>query len=284
MRNALRILAAVLSVAVASPLARAQERPGPAGSARPARLQGKVTDRETGAPIAEVAIILRMARGAPQTGAEPAPRLTNERGLFVFPAVRPGMYTIEISRIGYETLRDSLEVEADAELRMLVQMSVSAVELEPITVTAWVRTGEMGGFHDRRRAGLGTYITREDIEARNPLYVSDLLRATPGVRVVPLASRGGGDVRLRGGCRPDVFVDGVLTAGGLAIDDFLGVEDVEAIEVYRGPETPAQFKAGSCGAVVVWTRVPRPVPGKGSFWKRLAIATAFLAMGYFLTR
>lgn len=271
-------------MAVASPLAWAQERPGPPSSARPARLQGTVTDRETGAPIAQVAIILRMSRGATQPGAELAPRLTNEQGLFVFPAVQPGMYTIEISRIGYETLRDSLEIEANTELRMLVKMSVLAVELEPITVTAWVRTGQMAGFYERRRTGLGTYITREDIEARNPLYVSDLLRTTPGVRVVPLASRGGGDVRLRGGCRPEVFVDGVLTAGGLAIDDFLGVQDVEAIEVYRGPETPAQFKAGSCGAVVVWTRVPEPTPGTGSLWKRLAIATAFLALGYFLTR
>jgi hypothetical protein len=46
---------------------------------------------------------------------------------------------------------------------------------------------------------------------------------------------------------------------GLEMDDF-PASDVEAMELYPGPATtPMQFSQGTtltCGAVVIWTRIP----------------------------
>ena len=46
----------------------------------------------------------------------------------------------------------------------------------------------------------------------------------------------------------------------MSIDD-VGVHDVEAVEVYRGPsglppEFNDRFGHPACGSIVIWTRVP----------------------------
>ena len=41
---------------------------------------------------------------------------------------------------------------------------------------------------------------------------------------------------------------------GVDMDSFLRPEDLEAVEVYRGPELPGEFGANLCGAIVAWTR------------------------------
>ena len=89
---------------------------------------------------------------------------------------------------------------------------------------------------------------------------------------------------MRGGCRPDLVLDGVplRPLASLAIDDYLTSQEVEAIEVYRGVETPFRFGSSPCGAVVVWTRVPEPVPDRGPFWKKLMVAAGGLMTFAFL--
>lgn len=277
----LRILGIAAALTAVPALAWAQGQPREPAADSTARVRGTVVDRETRAPVVAATIVFA---AEPGSGVDVEPRLTDDRGRFLFPAVPPGTYRIEISRIGYQTLRDTLPIDPHSDIRILAEMSVSAVEMEPLLVVArrWPR-GAMAEFEERRRTGLGTYITRELIEARNPIYVTDLLRTARGVHVVPVGA-GGYDVRLRGGCRPDLWIDGLLTIPGLPIDQFLMPQDVEAIEIYRGPETPPRFGNNPCGAIVVWTRLPDPEPSRGSFWRRLAIAVGFLTLGFFLAR
>jgi outer membrane receptor for ferrienterochelin and colicin len=141
----------------------------------------------------------------------------------------------------------------------------------------------MEGFEQRRKLRSGSFFTREDIETRSPMYFSDLLRMVPGARVSPSA-RYGQMVTLRGGCRPQLWVDGIRTVTPVGMDDILPPMDVEAVEVYHGVQTPAEFGGDPCGAIVVWTRRGEPGPAMGSFWKRLAVAVGFLTVAFFLTR
>jgi outer membrane cobalamin receptor len=69
-----------------------------------------------------------------------------------------------------------------------------------------------------------------------------------------------GDVRsARGGCRPDVFIDGVRTnpagRGTPALGD-MEVNDFAAIEYYGIGQVPAQYNqiGAGCGAILLWTR------------------------------
>src|SRR5262249_26101003 len=114
--------------------------------------------------------------------------------------------------------------------------------------------------------GFGHFVTREQIEARNPSNLSDLMRLIPGTRLTQ--SRVGGTSTLRFNratmgpgrdCPPQYWVDGIKS-WALNIDD-IRPQDVEGIELYSGPSSlPPQFntKEGStvCGVVLIWTRIP----------------------------
>lgn len=245
------------------------------------RVRGIVLDRLTGEPLSAVSV---------QIQSESLPggvdQMTNDQGRFAFPTVRPGVYDIRIVRIGYQTLEHTVELAPRTELTVEVELTPEAFELEPIVVettrqSALVRTG----FFERQERGFGRFVTRDEIEARNSIYVSDVLRTLAGVHVTS-ASIGGsrGIVTLGAGCRAEIFVDGVRMRPPFGVDDFLSAEDVEAIEVYRGIEGPPDYSEGSCGSVVVWTRRGAGDNGRPFTWTRLFMLVGLVTAGLLFVR
>lgn len=120
--------------------------------------------------------------------------------------------------------------------------------------------GQVAEFVRRSKTGLGHYITRQDIEERQPRMITDLIARVPGVSVTLIGT--GSQIRLfrGGGCAPELFLDGVrLTALALDLDvnDMLTPGDVEGVEIYSGAATiPFEFNmtGRACGAVLIWTR------------------------------
>lgn len=259
--------------------------PGPVqaqGADAASTVQGQVVDQESGRPLAEVAVSLASGPGGtPGAGT----RITNAEGRFRFRSVPPGTYRIVATRIGYRERTDTLEVEAGSDLEMYLPLTVSPVPLAPITVEVTRHApGPLDDFQDRRRTRPGTFIDREQIENRHPIYFSDLLRMVPGARVVP-GRFSGSVVLLRGGCRPRLWVDGVpISSSPEGVDAIIQPLDVEAIEIYHASELPAEFGSSSCGAIIVWTRRGEPTGRAGSFWKRLALGLGFLTLGILLSR
>jgi hypothetical protein len=146
----------------------------------------------------------------------------------------------------------------------------------------------MERFEQRRATAHGTFITRAEIEEKNPLRISDLFYMVPNTILAP-DGRGGMMLQsMRGGglfdqpCTVPVFVDGVRTAGG--IDAMLSPELVEAVEVYTGlADTPPQFGPSRCGAVAIWLRGavgPDEVPERsfGKIWKGLLTLAGIAAL------
>lgn len=216
-----------------------------------ASVRGWVVEHETGEPLEGVEVSLASGPdGLPGAGTQ----LSGTGGTFLFPAVPPGLYRLSAILLGYTDLRDTLRVEAGAELEVTLPLSVSPVPLEPVIVVVRRRpVGPLVGFERRRETQRGTFITRHDIEAKNPQEFTDLLRALPGIRLVPTATFGN-RVFFRGGCTPDIWVDGTHVGTTTDIDVFLRPEHLEAVEVYRGPELPGEFGSNLCGAVVAWSR------------------------------
>jgi hypothetical protein len=239
-------------------------------------LRGTVVDHRTGEPLDGAAVALASGPGGtPGIGT----RVTNRNGHFLFQRVPPGTYRLTVNLLGYSTLWETLRVEEAQEMRVVLTLSVSPVELDPIEVVAERRLrGPLVDFERRRRRGMGTYFTREDIESRAPYAITDLLRTVPGVRVIPAGQFGEQAVRLRGSCRPTVYVDGIRTSIDRDIDHILPPETVEAIEVYKGAELPARFLNNPCGAIIFWTRVPRSTGGHGLTWTRVGVAAGFVLM------
>lgn len=216
-------------------------------------VRGRVVVHETGEPLEGAAVLL-----TPDAGDLDLPgggtRQTGPTGVFVFPQVPPGLYRLSASMLGYTDLLDTLRVEAGAALEVTLPLSVSPVPLEPIIVVVGRRpVGPLAAFERRRETQRGVFVTREDIEARNTREFTDLLRSLPGIRLVPTDTYGN-RVYFRGGCTPDIWVDGIQVGTTTDLDAFLRPEDLEAVEVYRGPELPGEFGSNLCGAVVAWSR------------------------------
>lgn len=147
----------------------------------------------------------------------------------------------------------------------------AAYVIHPLQVTvrrAPVR-GKLAGFYRRLRRGAGRYVTREQIEERDPFRLSDVVQLVPGVQTVRYGDGSGRrNTRINRaevlhsvqGCRIQYWLDGMPIPKVSGFDlDAVPPRDVAGIEVYRGPsETPARFQrhGSTCGTVVIWTRDP----------------------------
>ncbi|MBI2406813.1 MAG: carboxypeptidase regulatory-like domain-containing protein [Gemmatimonadetes bacterium] len=137
------------------------------------------------------------------------------------------------------------------------------------------------GYEDRRRMGLGTFLTPEFL-AKNPFSsLVELLHSSPAVKV-EYGTGGRPVVYVRGTsgtyCAPTFFVDNMefdprhyprmvgqrdaaFVALGMAFSELNAMAPshlVKGVEIYDSPgETPAQYDRSAttgCGSIVIWTR------------------------------
>ena len=88
--------------------------------------------------------------------------------------------------------------------------------------------------------------------------MTDLMRMTPGMQVSPNGSFGY-VLRGRGGCTPEVFIDGTkVMQGADEVDNMVRPQEVAGVEVYNSTAgVPPQFSGaagGDCGVVLIWTK------------------------------
>jgi hypothetical protein len=183
-----------------------------------------VLSHENGKPLQSVRVQLRNT----QFQAE-----TDVRGRFELPQLPAGRYELVMERLGYETRTAVVEAMAGEIVEVSLRMATKPIELpamEVVVRSSWLT--DMG-FYDRRDTGgfKGHYITRADIERRNPRAITDLLDDIPGARVLYTEpgkrsvrfnrqdTGGGGTGPTQrnafsastpgeSGCEPDLYIDG----------------------------------------------------------------------------
>lgn len=242
------VLLVALGAALPSPAASQEEGATPPDSL--ATLSGRVVSAMTGGPLEGARVVLTSSgRGT----------FTDSTGHFAVRDVPAGRDTVEVGLIGFahEQVVLNLQPGAVTSVTLLLSETVLKVEDIRVEVTRPRERGKLAGFYDRMRAGFGSFVTPEEIEARDAQHPSDYLRGVMGVHVGPYRMGRARVTIVRTGnqCAPTYWVDGVRSPA-TEIDD-LNREDVLAIEVYRGAsETPARFGLGgaACGTIVVWTR------------------------------
>ena len=218
-----------------------------------ARVSGTVRDT-SGRPIAMV----RLSSGATHA-------LTDSTGRFALVGLAGGSTSVIIRRLGFQPIDTTLSVRSGASDSVVFILAMLPRDLPGVTVDMdAVLRERLPDFYRHRSAGGGFYLDRRDIDTRHPQLISDVLRLLPGTRMTSDRT-GRGTVRMSRSsagtrdCPPDIWIDGVR-AEGMNVDD-IGVHDVEAIEVYRGPAgLPPEFNdrlgRPACGAIVIWTRLP----------------------------
>ena len=239
-----------------------------------AALPVMVTARDSGAPVQQRRGASRVfgkvvnRNGAPVAGARvglmgtSAATLTRANGDFVLDSLPAGTQALVVRQIGYRPTELTVDLSSRAPARVTIRLGAMVVELSPVEVVSRRDEGlQKVGYLDRKRTSAGGYfLGPEQLERRNSLKFSDILRTTPGIRV----SESNGQAMIsssRGtqgnGC-VTMYVDGAqwqqLEPGDL--DGFIQPNEVAAVEVYNGASVPAQFTTAGqgCAAVVVWTK------------------------------
>ena len=239
----------------------------PAGAQeRRSTIKGTVVSTSTLAPVAGAQVTLL---GAGRTVR------TDTTGAFRFDSLVAGAYLIQVRGLSDETPLTQVPLGR----REVVELEVKLGKPDGVILPELVATAPTPGrpdliegmrlppeFVERKKIGLGQYITREEILERHPPTVADLFR---GVRGMAVTCRNGicipRPVRSPRNCTPTVVVDRV--AADVRVLAGMMPGELEAIEIYVGMSTlPAEYLRHSyqavCGMIIVWTRVPpRKPPG-----------------------
>lgn len=186
---------------------------------------------------------------------------TNPQGQFRLTNVPAGTVTVGVRRLGFMPAVASIVIGANEAATMAIIVAPLAQSLATVIVRGdrrFEEHGRLAGFYQRRsRSSGGHFITREQIDQRNPGQLTDLFRGVPGARIY--SSTFSNVVRFRGmRCAPLVWLDGFPATAGEFDLDALDPYIIEGIEVYLGVATvPPEFRwvrgGGSCGAIVIWT-------------------------------
>ncbi len=192
---------------------------------------------------------------------------TDAEGRFRLRIVRRDTLTLLLRHLGYEPIAVTLRSNHLRGDTIVVRMEQTALALGEVRVRGVDLRSPLGlgGFDERRARGLGTFVTREEIDRRQTNRLSDVLRGRRGLTLVRTPS-GGYGVRFgvasgrQRRCVPDLWIDG-QRARGMELDD-VPASTVEGIELYATIATvPFQFSSSGagterCGTIVLWSRPP----------------------------
>ncbi len=218
---------------------------------------------------------------------------TDSVGAFVVTLDSAGIVRLRVTHPSYETvLSDTIVVDENEAVTVELRVARHVIPLAPLVVTARADR-RLQGFRARlaKRYAFGHFLSRDQIERRRGVKVSELLRAVPGIRLVEVppcrGCAGENFIYMRGGtdrCLATILIDGmeVKQGAGMPIDATLTPDALEGVEVYTDPAgVPPELGVFSnqCGVVAFWLKTPE---GSKLTWKRLAVAAGILAIFFVL--
>jgi TonB-linked SusC/RagA family outer membrane protein len=254
-RKAVARLAVFATLGLALAAAPAQAQQTATGTIR-----GQVTDAVTQRPLSGAQVsIPGTGRGA----------LANQAGNFLILNVPVGVQTLRVDLVGYGSQEVQVTVTSGGVAQANVSMSQAALELDAIVVTG------TPGQTQRRAIGnaVSQFSAAEVTDAVPVGSVQDLLQGrTPGLTLIADggAAGDGSQIRLRGAgslegrFEPVIYVDGVRVNSGTASFagscgsvthctdalDFLNPNDVESVEIIKGPAASTLYGAEAAAGVI----------------------------------
>jgi hypothetical protein len=172
-----------------------------------------------------------------------------------------------VRRLGYGP--EELVVPPGHDTTITLIMTPLAVRLSTVEVVSNMSSKlEMRGFYDRMRdvergINRGYFITPEELEARNPNFITQMLENYPSIRVFRKRTEYDAEILGTGSCKMTVYLDGIRIIGMLnpraeePVNVMVKPNAIAGVEVYpRSVGAPPQYQAlnGSCGVVLIWTK------------------------------
>ncbi len=211
-----------------------------------ATLHGRITDAKTGLSLFGASIILVDLKSGTSS---------DNVGNYILKNVMVGHTIIEISFLGYKTVVEHIDIDANTEMNF--QLSPSVIENEGVTVTA------VGSAISIRKTPVPVIkISKEQLLSTPSSNIIDALRNQPGVSQLstgPAISKP--IIRGLGYNRLVVINDGLRQEGqqwgdehGIEIDE----NSVNRIEIVKGPASLIYGSDALAGVVNIITATPLP--------------------------
>ena len=245
-----------------------------------ARLTG-VVHRPDATPAAGARVVVR----GTQLEATAGPR-----GVFSFDSLPAGTHTVEVRALGFLPVQSVVHLSAERPASVDIRLTERVVALPNVKVKGQLVysrkfSPNLAGFYERladQEKGIirGYFFTREDIEKRNPVLLTQMFRDIPALQIVrstisnaALAvtvaedgARTGEEVVGRNNCRMTVYLDGLLIASEMnsqlqrrsyKINQLASPNSLAGMEVYiSANDAPPRYQSenGSCGVILIWTK------------------------------
>ena len=239
-------------------------------TAQQSSITGRVTDANGGQPVIGGQVtVLGTNLGA----------LTNGNGVYQLRNVPTGNVTVRVLAVGFAEQNKQVAVAAGQSVTTNFELAAVAFVLSPVVATV---TGE------QRRVEVGNAIAhvnaKEIVETRAISNIGDLLTSrAPGVTVFGGTQTGAGTrVRIRGTSslsltnNPIYIIDGIRVEGATGSSSVgvggttasrvgdLNPEEIESIEVVRGPSASTLYGTDAANGVIVIT-TKRGVSGRAQW-------------------
>ena len=223
------------------------------------------TGSVTGSVVDQTGLVLPGATVTLRGGDVPRTAYTDPEGAFALSGVAPGSYTLTVALTGFaDTTVENVTVASGA-----LELGTLELQLASFgdTVVVTASRGEVRLLDAPVSTSVITASTLETTPAQN---YGDLLRATPGINVIQLSAR---DVQVASRSPGNTLTNTqlVLVDGRSAYLDFFGLvlwdllptnfDDIEQIEVVRGPASAVWGANAMTGAVNIITKPPRESVG-----------------------
>jgi len=235
------------------------------------QVSGTVTNAQTGEPMSGAQVSIRGL----QTGA-----LTDQSGTYSIRGVPAGEHTLVVRLIGFGQRTRQIEVTSGQTTTADFEMREQAIEMEGIVVT-----GTAGGARRREIGNTITQITTEEVQDLPTQRVTDIMQGRiSGASILENSGQvgAGSTIRIRGNNslssnNPLIYVDGqrVDNSSSAAFEDEvnqsvsfldnLNPEDIERVEVVKGPSATTLYGTEASGGVIqIFTKDGSGV--EGSQW------------------
>lgn len=218
-------------------------------------VEGTVTEAATRLPVANARVEIVGTALVPTTGQD---------GRYVVRNVPTGTHVVRVSRIGYARAETPVTVASGETQTVDFGLNRVAITLQGVVVT-----GTAGAQEKVTLGNSVGKINTEELEDAPIASVTEMLTArTPGLTLMSNSGQTGSssNIRIRGagslagGYAPVFYVDGVRIESGLVEAastyqggtalDFINPEDIESIEVIRGPAAATLYGADAANGVI----------------------------------
>lgn len=223
-------------------------------------IRGRVLDAATLRPISGAQVVVR----GTLLGA-----VTNNDGHYVISGVALGEQTVGVQMLGYQTADRTVTVTADGDVTVNFELSHQVFMLDEVVVT-----GTAGATQRRALGNTVSKVEAATITEITPISnVTQLLQGrTPGLTIMASSGQVGtaSNFRIRGAGslnannHPVFYIDGVRVTsdsqGGYGTSsnttretsalDALNPEDIESIEVIKGPAAATLYGADAAAGVI----------------------------------